>query len=350
MNNNHLNRFLSRRPTSHPSLRLGLEGLLLFLLFSCNNASEKKGDTSKVQEQVVENQRFVPPFDADSAYNFVKRQVDFGPRVPNTPAAKACAQYLVGTLNRFCDTVVIQHFKTYSFDRTILDGQNIIGSFNPDKPKRIFLAAHWDSRPFADNDPDPKNHKTPILGANDGASGVGVLLEIARQMSLARPDVGVEIIFFDIEDYGAPQDAQTRENDTWGLGAQHWAKMPHVPNYKAAFGILLDMVGDHQAQFPIEWYSNYYAPKIVKKVWDMAEKIGYGSYFLRTKGPPITDDHYYINKIANIPTINIIHLNTDSANGSFVEYWHTLKDDMSNISPETLQVVGEVVLNVVYNE
>jgi Zn-dependent M28 family amino/carboxypeptidase len=212
------------------------------------------------------------------------------------------------------------------------------------------LAAHWDSRPFADNDPDLKNHRTPILGANDGASGVGILLEIARQISLARPDVGVDIIFFDLEDYGAPQDAQNNEGDTWGLGSQHWSRMPHVPNYKAAFGILLDMVGDHQAQFPIEAYSNYFAPKIVKKVWDMAEKIGYGDYFPKTEGAPITDDHYYINKIANIPTINIIHLRPDSRNGSFVEYWHTLKDDMSNISPETLKIVGEVVLHVVYNE
>jgi hypothetical protein len=322
----------------------------LAALTSCGDTSEKKNVSTKDTKNVVEKEVFVPSFDADSAYAFVKRQVDFGARVPNTPAAKACAQYLVGTLNRFCDTVVIQNYKTYSFDKTILDGQNIIGSFNPDKQKRIFLAAHWDSRPFADNDPDLKNHKTPILGANDGASGVGVLLEIARQMSLARPNVGVDIIFFDLEDYGAPQDAQNRENDTWGLGSQYWSRTPHVPNYMAAFGILLDMVGDRQAQFPIEWFSNYYANKVVKKVWDMAEKIGYGNYFPKTEGAPITDDHYYINKIANIPIIDIIHLRSDSSNGSFVDYWHTLKDDMSNISPETLQVVGEVVLYVVYNE
>ncbi|MCL2040432.1 MAG: M28 family peptidase [Bacteroidales bacterium] len=322
----------------------------MFAMTSCGGTSEKKGTPTKEQTNVVEQERFIPPFDADSAYNFVRRQVDFGPRVPNTPAAKACAEYLVGTLSRFCDTVVTQAFKTYSFDRTILDGQNIIGSFNPDRQKRIFLAAHWDSRPFADNDPDPNNHKTPILGANDGASGVGVLLEIARQMALARPEVGVDIIFFDVEDYGAPQDAQNQESDTWGLGAQHWAKTPHAPAYKASFGILLDMVGDHQAQFPIEAFSNYYANKIVKKVWDMAEQIGYGDYFPKTEGAAITDDHYYINKIANIPTVNIIHLRPDSKNGSFVDYWHTLKDDISNISPETLKVVGEVVLNVVYKE
>ena len=324
--------------------------LALTVVFACNVVSEKKNVSEKQQDKVIEKVVFVPPFDADSAYNFVKRQVDFGPRVPNTAAAKACAQYLTATLNRFCDTVVVQNFKTYSYDKTILDGQNIIGSFNMDKPKRIFLAAHWDSRPYADNDPDPKNHKTPILGANDGASGVGVLLEIARQMSLSHPNVGVDIIFFDIEDYGAPQDAQSHESDTWGLGAQHWSKTPHVPSYRASYGILLDMVGDHQAQFPIEGFSNYYAGKIVEKVWNMADKIGYKSYFPKTKGGYITDDHYYVNKIANIPTINIIHLNPDSSNGSFVDYWHTLKDDMSNISPETLKIVGEVVLHVVYNE
>ena len=322
----------------------------LIALTSCGNAPEKRDNTAKEIKNIVEKEVYVPSFDADSAYYFVKRQVDFGSRVPNTSASKACAQYLKNTLTRFCDTVVIQDFKTYSFDKTILNGQNIAGSFNPDKQKRVFLAAHWDSRPFADNDPDPKNHKTPIPGANDGASGVGVLLEIARQMALSRPNIGVDIIFFDLEDYGAPQNAQNHENDTWGLGSQYWSKTPHVPNYKAAYGILLDMVGDPQARFPIEAFSNYYANKIVKKVWDMAEKIGYGAYFQKTEGAHITDDHYYINKIANIPTIDIIHLRPDSQNGSFVDYWHTLKDDMSNISPETLKVVGDVVLNVVYNE
>jgi hypothetical protein len=169
-------------------------------------------------------------------------------------------------------------------------------------------------------------------------------------MSLARPDVGVDIIFFDLEDYGAPQDAQNYESDTWGLGAQHWSRTPHVPSYRASYGILLDMVGDHQAQFPMEAFSSYYAGKIVDKVWNMAEQIGYGTYFPKVKGAYITDDHYYINKIANIPTINIIHLRPESSNGSFVDYWHTLKDDMSNISPETLKIVGEVVLHVVYKE
>jgi len=322
----------------------------LIAMTSCGSTSEKKNKKTTGQGNIVEKEVSIPLFDADSAYYFVKRQVDFGARVPNTPIAKACAQYLASTLNRFCDTVVIQDFKTYSFDKTILDGQNIVGSFNPDKQKRVFLAAHWDSRPFADNDPDPKNHKTPILGANDGASGVGVLLEIARQMALSRPNIGVDIIFFDVEDYGAPQNAQNHENDTWGLGSQYWSKTPHIPNYRATYGILLDMVGDHQARFPIEAFSNYYANKIVKKVWDMAEKIGYGSYFPTTEGAHITDDHYYINKITNIPTIDIIHLRPESQNGSFVDYWHTLKDDMSNISPETLKVVGDVVLNVVYNE
>ena len=321
---------------------------MMITFTACDNVPKK--NVGEKSGNIVEKELFVPPFDADSAYHFVERQVNFGARVPNTPAAKACAQYLVETLNRFCDTVVVQHFKMYSFDKTILDGQNIIGSFNPEKQKRIFLAAHWDSRPFADNDLDPKHHKTPILGANDGASGVGVLLEIVRQISLVRPNVGVDVIFFDLEDFGAPQDAQTHENDTWGLGSQYWSKTPHIQGYKATFGILLDMVGDHQAQFPIERFSNYFAPKIVKKVWDTAEKIGYGAYFPKTEGTYITDDHYYINKIANIPTIDIIHTRSDSSNGSFVDYWHTLQDDMSNISPETLKIVGDVVLNVVYGE
>jgi len=289
-------------------------------------------------------------FNQDSAYAFVERQVQFGPRVPNTEAHKACARYLASELERFGAQLYVQEAVLTAYNGDRLQASNIIGVFNPEQTKRILLFAHWDSRPFADNDPDPKNHKTPILGANDGASGVGVLLEIARQMALSRPNIGVDIIFFDVEDYGAPQNAQNHENDTWGLGSQYWSKTPHIPNYRAAYGILLDMVGDHQARFPIEAFSNYYANKIVKKVWDMAEKIGYGSYFPTTEGAHITDDHYYINKITNIPTIDIIHLRPESQNGSFVDYWHTLKDDMSNISPETLKVVGDVVLNVVYNE
>jgi Zn-dependent M28 family amino/carboxypeptidase len=317
---------------------------------SCDDTN-KKSPSPRPPQTTAQKVKEVPAFNADSAYQYVKSQVDFGPRVPNTPEALACAEYLSFTLGRFADTVYLQDFKIYAYDqKTILNGRNIIGVFNPDNKKRILLAAHWDSRPFADHDHDPANHRKPILGANDGASGVGVLLEIARQMSLSAPNIGVDIIFFDVEDYGTPRDAQNQSNDTWGLGSQHWSKMHHITNYQANYGILLDMVGDHNAIFPKEAFSEYFAKNIVKKVWDVAEKLGYGNIFLKQNGPPITDDHYYINTIAQIPTINIIHLDAEKPDYSFVPYWHTMKDDMSNISPTTLKIVGEVVLNVIYNE
>lgn len=200
-------------------------------------------------------------------------------------------------------------------------------------------------------DPDEANHNTPIDGANDGASGVGALLEIARVLSSNTPPIGVDIILFDLEDYGPPQGAQSRDGgDYWGLGSQYWSKNPHVYNYKAKYGILLDMVGDTDARFLMEGFSLYYAPHIVKKVWENAEKMGYGDYFVKEKGGYITDDHYYINEIAGIPTIDIIHLVPDSRNGSFVDYWHTIGDTLGNIDPQTLKVVGEVVLQTVFEE
>jgi hypothetical protein len=293
----------------------------------------------------------VPEFNADSAFHFVERQVQFGPRVPNTAEHAACAAYLVSELGRFADTVIIQSFRARAFNGTILNGKNIIGSFYPEKTNRIFLCAHWDTRPFADYDPDPANHNKPIDGANDGASGVGVLLEIARQLASNRPGIGVDILFFDLEDYGPPQDAQQRgQGDWWALGSQYWSRNPHQINYHARFGILLDMVGATDAKFKMEGFSMYYAPGLLKNVWNIAHRIGFGNYFLFEQGGYIEDDHKYINEILKIPTINIIHLDSQSSNRSFFDHWHTMNDTMENISPQTLKVVGQTVLTVIFEE
>jgi hypothetical protein len=293
----------------------------------------------------------VPEFNADSAFGFVGRQVAFGPRVPNTEAHRQCARYLAETLRRFAPEVIEQTGKTRAYDGTLLNFTNIIGIFHPEAKARILLCAHWDSRPYADHDPDPARHRQPIDGANDGASGVGVLLEIARLMSQVPPKVGVDIIFFDAEDYGPPQDSQlSGDNEAWGLGSQYWSKNPHIPGYQARYGILLDMVGAAGARFPMEGFSNYYAPDILRKVWNTAASMGYQDYFLFEEGSFINDDHYYINKIRRIPTIDIIHLDPDSPNGSFFEFWHTTGDTMDKIDPYTLQVVGKVVMEVVYRE
>ena len=314
----------------------------LLLFVACDSSNKNKGKTIKETPPAVIQ---APDFDADSAFYFVKAQTDFGPRVPNTEAHAKCARFLQTHLERFCDKVIVQPFTATTYDGTKINGKNIIGSFFPEKESRILLAAHWDSRPFADNDPNPANRDNPIDGANDGASGVGVLLEIARQLKDKSPDMGVDIIFFDAEDWG-PKGGQNETGDWWCLGSQYWAKNPHIANYKADYGILLDMVGAPNAKFLQEWYSVHYASRIVSKVWAKAYQLGYKDYFLNTAGHPITDDHLYVNKLAKIPMINIIHQDHTSNTG-FVSTWHTMQDNISNIDKHTLYVVGTTVLGVI---
>lgn len=319
---------------------------LFFISISCNNTTENKKETSQKKEKVT-----VPDFNSDTAYYYVKKQVDFGPRVPNTLANINCMKFLSSTLKRYTSDVIIQNFKAKAYNGETLIGNNIIAVFNPELKNRIMLCAHWDSRPYADHDPDKKNHNTPIDGANDGASGVGVLIELARQMNIKKPEIGVDIILFDTEDYGPPQDKQLQSGENfWALGAQYWAKNPHVPDYKAKFGVLLDMVGASDAKFPKEGFSMNYAPEVVEKIWNIGNDIGYNDYFLNQRGSFIDDDHYYINKIINIPTIDIIHLDPNSRNGTFFEHWHTLKDNINTIDKTTLKVVGQTLLFLIYEE
>lgn len=321
---------------------------LTILVCACGNKSMTNNQQSSETQTYTQAS---PQFDADSAYHFVKSQVDFGPRVPNTKEHMTCGDYLVNELKRFGAEVTEQKADLEAYNKTILKARNIIGTFGKEKENRVLLFAHWDTRPFADNDPNPKNNHTPILGANDGASGVGVLLEIARIIQSKSPEVGVDIIFFDAEDYGVPSFERTffDTSDTWCLGSQYWSKNPHTPNYKARFGILLDMVGAPDAKFYKEYFSKKYAGTTLTKTWTAARNLGYGKYFIDADGGMITDDHLPVNQIRNIPSIDIIQYDKDSDTG-FGWYWHTIKDDMSNISKETLKAVGQTVLEVVYNE
>ena len=315
-------------------------------LLACSCGQKTVNNTSVAQDY----KQVSPDFNSDSAYHFVDKQVAFGPRVPNSEAHKACGDYLVAELERFGATVTQQKADLKAFDGTILHARNIIGAFNPEKADRILLFAHWDTRPFSDKDPDEKNYHTPVQGANDGASGVGVLLEVARILKEKAPDLGVDIIFFDAEDYGTPtfvHDIPSGEG--WCLGSEYWSKNPHIPGYKARFGILLDMVGAPDATFYKEAISRQYAQGIVEKVWGTARDLGYGKYFIDKNVGGITDDHVPVNENRGIPSVDIIHLdlNTDS---NFGWYHHTTKDDMNNVSKETLKVVGQTVLEVVYKE
>ncbi len=325
-----------------------LTAISFTIITSCNNEKGKQGSESTGETEKTINVT-VPKFNEDSAYAYVKKQVEFGPRVTNSGANKKCAEYLVSKLKKYTQYVIVQEAKVKAFDGTILNAKNIIASFNPDNNKRILLCAHWDSRPFADHDPDKSNYKKPIDGANDGASGVGVLLETARQLSLTKINTGIDIIFFDAEDYGEYESVQHPKDNTWALGTQYWAKNPHKLNYSARYGILLDMVGTSDATFTMEGTSMYYAPDVMRKVWNTAGKLGYSSYFIFNETNAITDDHLYINKFINIPTIDIIHIDSKSETG-FFKYWHTTKDNIDCIDKNTLKVVGQTVLTVIYEE
>ena len=322
-------------------MKIALLNILICLLVSCGTTTNNKQNNTKQPLQIA--------FSADSAYHFVEKQVNFGYRIPNTAEHKACADYLAETLERFGAKVIRQHADLTAYDGTVLHSQNIIGSYHTDLKERVLLCAHWDTRPWSDHDPNPNNHRKPLLGANDAASGVGVLLEIARQMHTLQPTVGIDIIFFDSEDYGTPEFHRgAQEEHTWCLGSQYWAKKPHTPNYTAQYGILLDMVGAPNALFAKEYFSMQYAGQITNTIWEKAHALGFGHLFINQSGGAITDDHYYVNTLAKIPCTNIIHYNPHSKTG-FADYWHTQNDDMSNVSKHTLYAVGRTVLEVIYN-
>lgn len=321
---------------------LALFSLLLFV--SCQSNEQSTSSQKQETQDLIQN----PFYNADSAYVFVANQVAFGPRVPNTDAHKKCGDYMVATLQRFGAEVTEQRVQLKAYNNTILDARNIIGSFNPEQKTRIFLCAHWDSRPYSDNDTDAATYHTPVQGANDGASGVGVLLELARLMQQVPPTIGVDIILFDAEDYGRPSfDKSADIGDSFCLGSQYWSRNPHKEGYKPKYGILLDMVGGKNPTFLQEYFSMLYAPDVVKMVWKKAHQLGYQDYFISQPGNPVIDDHYYINKIANIPCIDIIHYSNQTG---FVDTWHTIYDTMENIDKTTLGVVGRVVTAVVYSE
>lgn len=322
-------------------LRHIFSSAVLLISFACNNAPKEV----KSQQAVVNRPQIsIPDFNKEKSYNYVKAQVDFGPRIPGSQAHQNCANYIVSTLKEFTSNVVVQEFKTRLASKEVVNGKNIIASFQAEKKNRVLLCAHWDSRPFADMDNDESKHKEAIDGANDGASGVGILLEVARILSTQNTEVGVDIVFFDVEDSG-----EYGSNDSWALGAQYWSKNPHIPGYTAKYGILLDMVGTINPIFRYEMTSYRNAPHILEKVWNAAKELGYQQYFLSERSGGILDDHVYINEDRHIPTIDIIHYDRTTASG-FFEHWHTLKDDMNSINSNTLEMVGKTVLKVIYEE
>ena len=321
--------------------------LSLPLLNSCK--TNKQGGEDK---PLVKLTPVGPDFNADSAYNYCQAQCDFGPRVMNSKAHDDCGKWIVQKFQQFGCSVTEQKIDLIGWDGKSLKCTNIIASYKPEMTTRVLLCAHWDSRPWADNDPDSANWRKPVMAANDGASGVAVLLELARIVNEADSlNMGVDFVCFDAEDYGVPQwsDAPDR-GDSWALGAQYWSQNPHKQGYEATYGILLDMVGGQGAQFYQEGMSMQYAPMIVKKIHTAAKVVGFGSFFPEKSNGPITDDHVPVNQNAKIPTADIIAFYPDCAQSSFGPTWHTVSDDMDHIDRNTLKAVGQTVVQVIFSE
>lgn len=329
-------------------------------LLGCKNAS-------KAVDEVEQSLTMVgPAFEADSAYRYCKEQCDFGPRTMNSTAHDLCRDWIVKEFKRHGCDVELQNASLKGYDGTMLRATNIIAHYTPGGKAqkdatetsgplpRVLLCAHYDSRPWADNDPEEKNHRTPVLAANDGASGVAVMLEIARLLHAAdSAAVGVDFVCFDAEDYGTPQwyEGESQIEDPWALGSQYWAKNVNSDaNGKISFGILLDMVGGEGAKFYHEGTSLEYARDIVTKVWSAASVAGYSQMFPNVPGGTITDDHVPVNQIAQIPCIDIIPYYPDCQQSSFGPTWHTVSDTMEHISKVTLKAVGQTIIQVLYSE
>ncbi|MDQ8004559.1 MAG: M28 family peptidase [Pedobacter sp.] len=312
---------------------------VLALLQSCQQNKPTEGNT------VAEVKLQSPNFDADSAYAYTKAQVDFGPRIPSTPAHAKTADYLVAKLKSFGGEVSVQQAPMKTYDGKTHQLKNIIAAFYPEKKQRVLITAHWDARPFSDEDPNMGMRNKPFDAANDGASGVAVILEMARQIQQKAPDIGVDFILWDLEDYGSANDETPRET-TWCLGSQYWAKNPTIKGSKPLYAINLDMVGGANAQFTQDAVSRQYAPSVVSKVWSIASEIGYGNYFINVTSGELIDDHYWINQ-AGVPAIDVIHY-SDAA--GFYSNWHTQLDNLNNIDRNTLKAVGQTMLEAIYRE
>lgn len=320
-----------------------LASLTVFII-SC-----KSDNADKSNKQLNEKPKaLVPSFNRDSAFVFIENQLAFGPRVPGSEGHIACREWLIEKFKSYNADVLQQDFTANIYTGEKLPSSNIIAQFNPKHKERIILSAHWDSRFMGEEETNASKKEEPIPGADDAGSGVAVLLEIARQLSGNPIDYGIDIILWDAEDQGQRGGSQASEL-TWCLGSQYWSRNKHKKNYKANYGINLDMVGGKNPRFGKDAVSMYYAPKVMDKVWNLARSMGYSDMFVDSNTGGITDDHKMVNEIAGIPMINIINQPSGSKTG-FVKHWHTHNDDIGIIDRRTLKAVGQVVLATIYKE
>ena len=281
----------------------------------------------------------VPRFDENHAFSYLVAQCDFGPRNPGSDGYYACLDYLITELDQSANEIILQDFsyqeRRYNKQYNL---ENIIARFNPDSEFQTVISAHWDTRPWADQEDLRQDRDQPIIGANDGASGVAILLELAKIMGENPPPIGVNLVFFDGEDLGVPG-----ENETYCQGSRFFAKNLPIPRPDEA--INLDMVGDKQLVLPIERYSLEYHPELVRHLWDRAKDMGLDAFIGRVDYA-IYDDHIPLNEIAGIPSIDIIDFKYPN---SYANFWHTLNDIPENCSEESLGQVGALMVDYIYN-
>lgn len=327
--------------------KVGILFVILSLsLFACKSKSSNSNNIDSKDIGKIDP----APFDVDSAYRFIAYQLSFGSRTPNSEAHKDCMEWIIKKLQSWGYDVTTQQFNSVDYFGNKVKGYNIILNINPNVKNRVVLMAHWDSRQVADQDPVQENRSKPILAADDGASGVAVILEIARQVYLNKEiynNIGIDIVFVDMEDVGHDSDDGSSESN-WCQGSRYWASQIKHSVDKPSYGILLDMVGAKDAKFYLEQYSKVYASRYQNMLWDTAYKLGYNNYFFKQNGGTITDDHVEVIKTGNIPMVDIINFDPNTQNG-FGKHWHTQGDNMNIIDKNTLKAVGETIFTTIIN-
>jgi Zn-dependent M28 family amino/carboxypeptidase len=271
-------------------------------------------------------------FDAYRAFSYLEKQVKMGPRIPGSKGQIICRDWIIEQISDYADTVIVQSFKAYRPDnKTTVDAYNIIARINKNNPKRVMLSTHWDTRPISDK--DFVYYNTPVPGANDGASGTAVLIELIQHVKKINPTLGIDIVFWDAEDMGIAGNGKY-----FCQGSEYYANNLIFP--KPQKGILIDMIGDHDLVLPIEANSLKYAPSLVSEVWAIARELGLANVFQQRVETEIFDDHIPLNVIAGIPTIDIIDFNYSYQGRNL---WHTPRDLPAYCSPQSLQTIGHVL-------
>ena len=281
----------------------------------------------------------VPFFDSNRSMDLLEIQCAFGPRFPGSDGHAQMKEFMEKFLHPLSDSLHIMDEKiSHPYERRYITLTNYLARFNLQADYRIMIMAHWDTREFADMDLNPENRSLPILGANDGASGVAILLTLAEILQSLPPlNIGIDLLFVDGEDMGKSGDP-----DKFGLGTKAFAK--HIPEPRPKFAVCIDMVADHEQHFPMEQFSLQQAPEVVQSIWSLANDLGYTQFENRI-GSAIMDDHYYLYKYAKIPAIDIIDFDYPNAT---LNYWHTLQDIPENCSAKSLESVGTVMTHFIY--